>query len=85
VAPRTIGAVIRVNLRDPVRAHRRGRPRACRHLPERTIATVETNWRATGRIWEYFDGDTGVGLGADAQTGWTATVANLIHEAYAAP
>jgi hypothetical protein len=27
---------------------------------------------------EYFDGDTGKGLGASHQTGWTALVANLI-------
>ncbi len=60
-------------------------PALAADLRERTIATVESNWQATGRIWEYFDGNTGVGLGADAQTGWTATIANLIHEAYAAP
>jgi hypothetical protein len=29
---------------------------------------------------EYFDGDTGRGLGASHQTGWTALVANLIEE-----
>jgi len=27
---------------------------------------------------EYFHGDTGVGLGASHQTGWTALVARLI-------
>ena len=27
---------------------------------------------------EYFDGDTGRGIGASHQTGWTALVANLI-------
>jgi hypothetical protein len=27
---------------------------------------------------EYFHGDTGAGLGASHQTGWTALVANLI-------
>jgi hypothetical protein len=39
----------------------------------------------TGALWtehvtfsEYFDGDTGVGLGASHQTGWTALVAHLI-------
>jgi hypothetical protein len=39
----------------------------------------------TGPLWtdhvtfsEYFDGDTGVGLGASHQTGWTALVAHLI-------
>lgn len=29
---------------------------------------------------EYYHGDTGQGLGASHQTGWTALVANLIHE-----
>ncbi len=29
---------------------------------------------------EYFHGDTGRGLGASHQTGWTALVANLIYE-----
>ena len=60
-------------------------PALAADLRERMIATVESNWKETGRIWEYFDGNTGVGLGADAQTGWTAMVANLIHEAYPAP
>ncbi|MEJ7748537.1 MAG: hypothetical protein WKF56_04490 [Candidatus Limnocylindrales bacterium] len=31
-------------------------------------------------FYEYFHGDTGVGLGASHQTGWTALVANLIDE-----
>lgn len=30
-------------------------------------------------FYEYFDGDTGAGLGASHQTGWTALVANFIH------
>jgi hypothetical protein len=29
---------------------------------------------------EYFDGDTGRGLGASHQTGWSALVANMIAE-----
>jgi hypothetical protein len=29
-------------------------------------------------FYEYFHGDTGAGLGASHQTGWTALVANLI-------
>ena len=32
---------------------------------------------------EYFHGDTGQGLGASHQTGWTGLVANLIQETYA--
>jgi hypothetical protein len=36
--------------------------------------------RWSGQLWfqEYFDGDTGAGLGAEHQTGWTATVADLL-------
>jgi len=33
-------------------------------------------------FFEYFHGDTGEGLGASHQTGWTALVAQLIHEKY---
>jgi hypothetical protein len=31
-------------------------------------------------FYEYFHGDTGMGLGASHQTGWTALVAELISE-----
>jgi hypothetical protein len=31
-------------------------------------------------FYEYFHGDTGTGLGASHQTGWTALVAELISE-----
>jgi hypothetical protein len=33
-----------------------------------------------GLLWfhEYFHGDTGAGLGASHQTGWTALLANLV-------
>ena len=33
-------------------------------------------------FYEYFHGDTGRGLGASHQTGWTALIANMIHEIY---
>jgi hypothetical protein len=35
-------------------------------------------WRDRPWFFEYFDGDTGRGLGASHQTGWTALVAHLI-------
>jgi hypothetical protein len=35
-------------------------------------------WRAHITFSEYFDGDTGEGLGATHQTGWTALVAHLL-------
>ena len=31
-------------------------------------------------FYEFFDGDTGKGLGASHETGWTALIANLIME-----
>ena len=37
-------------------------------------------WRDYILFSEYFDGDTGKGLGASHQTGWTALVASLIDE-----
>jgi hypothetical protein len=37
-----------------------------------------------GRFHEYFDADGGDGLGADAQAGWTALVANPIVEGWPA-
>jgi hypothetical protein len=40
----------------------------------------DIHWR--NQLWfhEYFDGDTGAGLGANHQTGWTALIARLIEE-----
>jgi hypothetical protein len=40
----------------------------------------DPHWRNYLLFFEYFHGDTGVGLGASHQTGWTGLVANLIHE-----
>ncbi|HEV8634057.1 MAG TPA: glucosidase [Chloroflexota bacterium] len=37
-------------------------------------------WRELVLFFEYFDGETGLGLGASHQTGWTALVASLIDE-----
>jgi hypothetical protein len=40
----------------------------------------DPHWRDHIQFGEYFDGDTGKGLGATHQTGWTALVASLIDE-----
>jgi hypothetical protein len=40
----------------------------------------DPHWRDHLLFYEYFHGDTGTGLGASHQTGWTALVANLIDE-----
>ena len=38
------------------------------------------HWRDNLLFYEYFHGDTGAGLGASHQTGWTALIASLIDE-----
>lgn len=53
-------------------------------IREAVVGTVEADWQATGRFHEYFDAETGEGLGADAQAGWTALVANLVAEGWPA-
>ena len=40
----------------------------------------DPNWRDLIPFYEYFHGDTGRGVGASHQTGWTAVVACMIHE-----
>ncbi len=42
----------------------------------------DPHWRDHLLFYEYFHGDTGAGLGASHQTGWTGLVANLIDESY---
>jgi hypothetical protein len=37
-------------------------------------------WRDLILFYEYFNGDTGAGMGASHQTGWTALVAKLIEQ-----
>jgi len=41
---------------------------------------TDPHWRDALLFHEYFDGDTGAGLGASHQTGWTALVAKLIQQ-----
>jgi hypothetical protein len=41
---------------------------------------TDSNFRDHVLFHEYFDGDTGRGLGASHQTGWTGLLANLIYE-----
>ena len=41
---------------------------------------ADPNWRDLVLFYEYFHGDTGAGLGASHQTGWTGLVAKLIQQ-----
>jgi hypothetical protein len=47
---------------------------------DRELFHSDPHWRDLILFHEYFHGDTGCGLGASHQTGWTALVAKLIHE-----
>jgi len=40
----------------------------------------DANWRDLIPFHEYFHGDTGAGIGASHQTGWTALVAKLLQQ-----
>ncbi|NDJ19964.1 MGH1-like glycoside hydrolase domain-containing protein [Myxacorys almedinensis] len=44
-----------------------------------TLFQTDPHWRDLLLFYEYFNGDTGAGLGANHQTGWTGLVATLIH------
>ncbi|MGY1744216.1 MGH1-like glycoside hydrolase domain-containing protein [Blastococcus sp. SYSU D00695] len=46
---------------------------------KRIEATESPLWSAHPTFSEFFDGDTGEGLGASHQTGWTALVAHLLN------
>jgi hypothetical protein len=40
----------------------------------------DPHWKDLVLFYEYFNGDTGEGLGASHQTGWTGLIANLVDE-----
>jgi len=44
------------------------------------IFRSDPHWRDHLLFYEYFHGDSGSGLGASHQTGWTGVVARLIHQ-----
>jgi hypothetical protein len=45
---------------------------------EDTVYAVDPHWKDLVLFYEYFHGDTGRGVGASHQTGWTALAARLI-------
>src|SRR5207244_11506016 len=40
----------------------------------------DPHWRGLVLFYEYFQGDTGRGLGASHQTGWTALITRLLED-----
>ncbi|MEM9364631.1 MAG: glucosidase [Planctomycetota bacterium] len=57
-----------------------GRPclRGCSNTPADADLNTDTLWQDNLLFYEYFNGDTGEGLGASHQTGWTALIATCI-------
>jgi hypothetical protein len=47
---------------------------------EQAYFQSDPEWRDYVPFYEYFDGDTGIGLGASHQTGWTGLMAKLIQQ-----
>jgi hypothetical protein len=45
---------------------------------------ADPHWQGLAQFFEYFHGDTGRGLGASHQTGWTALVAKMVQQVSAA-
>ena len=56
----------------------RRRPAAARCTAPRTSSSDDPHWRDLVLFYEYFHGDTGAGIGASHQTGWTGCVARII-------
>ena len=54
-------------------------------LGDNALFQSDPNWRDHVPFYEYFNGDTGEGVGASHQTGWTALVAKLLLQSGGAP
>jgi hypothetical protein len=47
---------------------------------DNTVLQKDPFWRDAIPFFEYFHGETGAGLGASHQTGWTGLVAQLLRQ-----
>lgn len=79
VAEQLAGRLTGIFLRDPARGGRRA------VFGDNDYFQTDPHWRDYIPFHEYFNGDTGAGLGASHQTGWTALVASLLCDYPAAP
>ena len=61
---------------------RRDEARRIPALPPDSPFQNDPNWKDLLLFHEYFHGDTGQGLGAAHQTGWTGLIANLVMRRY---
>ena len=58
----------------------KGGKRSCPSIQMNVAA--DPTWKSLYQFFEYFDADTGRGLGASHQTGWTALIAKIIQQLY---
>ncbi len=72
-ADEVAGRLTRIFLRDPTTKHRAV-------FGDNMFFQTDPHWRDHVPFYEYFHGDSGEGLGASHQTGWTALVAELIRQ-----
>jgi hypothetical protein len=49
-------------------------------MPHISLNGQQLDFKEHHLFYEFFHGDTGQGLGASHQTGWTALIANLLLE-----
>ena len=77
IASRIADRLIRIFLPDPDGYRPLYGPRGTRKAE---LFAKDPHWRELLLFHEYFHGDTGEGLGASHQTGWTGLVASLIDE-----
>jgi hypothetical protein len=74
VAAQLARRLTNIFLRDPARGGRRA------VWGDNEYFQTDPHWRDCVPFHEYFNGDTGAGVGASHQTGWTALVSNLLFE-----
>ena len=77
VASRLAERLIRLFVPDPEGYRPIYGPRGTRKAE---LFAHDPHWKDLVLFYEFFNGDTGEGLGASHQTGWTALVASLIDE-----
>ena len=79
--PITFGEMARSLAERLIRIFARDQASGCRPVyGQQRKLQEDPHWRDLVLFYEYFHGDTGAGLGASHQTGWTALVASLIDE-----
>ena len=78
----TLNQISRMLSERLVDLFRRGEGGQVPALPHNSPFQTDPAWKDLLLFHEYFHGETGLGLGAMHQTGWTGLVANLVQRLY---